>query len=264
MPTISEEAKGEQGAIWFRSKQRAYRRSVEQYIPSEEDLRLWADGKTYRRRNYRGMRRPHPVQNGDEDDEEVAGKPVDKKLGMNLLALNQAIYNEAAPMVYRQRLIFADTVALLAFASILSPRTAKLIRNIEILDWNLTRSRKSMGFTAMTMLAAKGVTNLEKVSISCPIGSFWSWRRSNEEQANKVPKRVARKVYRDCFLWLETVGRAKLLEGTSRWAGIDVLEISAENYREALVPGQSEEDAWEEADIIFRKELKRLLRPALG
>jgi hypothetical protein len=269
MPTISEEAKGAQGTIWFRSKQIAYRRSVEQYLPSEEDLQLWGDGSThgrrhYQRRNYRGTQRPHQVQHGDEDDEEVAGKSVDKKLGMNLLALNQAIYNEAAPMVYRQRLIFTDTVALLAFASTLSPRTAKLIRSIEILDWNLTRSRKSMGFTAMTMLAAKGVTNLEKLRISCLVGSFWSWRRSNGEQADGVPKRVARKVYRDCFLWLETVGRAKLLEDASRWAGIDVLEISDENYREALQAGKSEKDAFEEADIKFRKELKRLLRPALG
>jgi hypothetical protein len=268
MPTISEGTKGEQGAIWFRSKQRAYRRGVEQYFPTEEDLRVWADGTAHQRRGYGprsyiGRGGPPSVQNGDEDDEEVAGTPADKKLGMNLLALNQAIYNEAAPMVYRQRLIFADTVALLAFASLLSPKTAKLISHIEVLNWNLTRSRKSMGFTAMTMLAAKGVTNLKKLQISCAVGNFWSWRQ-DEERARKVPKRVARKIYRDCFLWLETVGRAKLLEGASRWAGIDALEISEKNYREALQAGKPVKDVLEEADSMFKKELKRLLRPVLG
>ena len=271
MPTIAEEAKGEQGTIWFRSKQRAYRRSIEQFVPNEEELQQMDDGVPYSRTRF-GRRRgtgrgrpvpvPVPVQNNDDDDEddkEIPGKAADKRLGMNILALNQALYNEAAPMVYRQRLVFADTVALMAFASLLSPRTAKLIRHIEVRDWNLTRSRKSMGFIAMSMLAAKGVTNLEKLHINCTIGYFSSYRRT-EQEATSVSKRVARKIYRDCFLWLETVGRAKLLEGESRWAGIDMLDVNEDNFQQYF----SSTDASEEGKMAFKKELKRLLRPALG
>jgi hypothetical protein len=267
MPTIAEEAKGEQGTIWFRSKQRAYRRSIEQFIPNEEELQQMEDGVPHRRNQFirrgtgRGRPVPVPVQNNDdeEDDEEIPGKAADKRLGMNILALNQALYSEAAPMVYRQRLVFADTVALMAFASLLSPRTAKLIRHIEVRDWNLTRSRKSMGFIAMSMLAAKGVTNLEKLHINCTIGYFRSYRRT-EQEATSVSKRVARKIYRDCFLWLETVGRAKLLEGESRWAGIDVLDVNEDNFEQYF----SSTDALEEGKTTFKKELKRLLRPVLG
>jgi hypothetical protein len=271
MPTIAEEAKGEQGTIWFRSKQRGYRRSIEQFVPDEEELQHMANGNAHRRNHFQGRGgtgrgRPVPVQNNDEDDEEIAGEAADKKLGMNILALNQAIYNEAAPMVYRQRLVFTDTVALMSFASLLSPRTAKLIRHIEIQNWNLTRSRKTMAFTAMAMLAVKGVTNLEKLHINCRIGYFSSYCR-NEERATLVPKRVARKIYRDCFLWLETVGRAKLLEGESRWAGIDVLDIYEDNYQGYFSyqqPTTKTEDMLGKAETMFKKELKRLLRPALG
>ncbi|KAF2786296.1 hypothetical protein K505DRAFT_422514 [Melanomma pulvis-pyrius CBS 109.77] len=271
MPTLSEEAKhGERGTIWFRSKQRAYRRSVEQFFPEEEELEYLKHSLTYNRHRYRqrgtGRGRPAPPAEEDEDEEEMAGNPADKKLGLNILALNQAIYHEAAPMVYRQHLIFADAVALMAFAALLSPRTAKLIRHIEVRCWNLTRSRKSNPFTAMAMLAAKGVTNLEKFHINCAVGHYWS---RNNEKSTPVPKRVARKVYRDCFLWLEAVGRAREMEGGSRWAGVDVLEIAESNYdygRRYYAPPSERtlDDDMDEANEMFKKELKRLLRPTLG
>ncbi|KAF2704989.1 hypothetical protein K504DRAFT_494372 [Pleomassaria siparia CBS 279.74] len=277
MPTLSAQAReGEQGTIWFRAKQKAYRRSVEQFFPDEEEIERteYASSRCYGmgRRLQRGQRGRvvPPTEDDEEDEEEMAGKPADKRLGLNILALNKAIYDEAAPMVYGQRLVFADTVALMSFASMLSPRTAKLIRHIEVCSWNLTRSRKSIPFTAMAILAAKGVTDLETLSISCEIGWFSSWSR-NDNRCTPVPKRVARKVYRDCFLWLEAVGRESLLKGESRWKGVDALVISEDNMgisrRRHAPPGETAKEAQEElnkADEMFRKELKRLLREKLG
>ena len=58
-----------------------------------------------------------------------------------------------------------------------------------------------------------------------------------------------------------------MLEGESRWAGIDVLDIFEDNYWRYFSYQQADkksEDMMEEVETMFKKELKRLLRPALG
>lgn len=150
-------------------------------------------------------------------------------------------------MMYNRTLVFSDAEAVFAFAASLSPRTAKLIRSIEIRHWGLTRSRKTRGYTAMSMLAAKGVTNLESLYINCTLGWFRNYSYSSRELA-PLPKRVAKKAYRDCHLWLEAVGVAH----GDMYKGVNVLRVNPEylNY------GPSEEEDTE----VFQKELKRLLR----
>jgi len=256
MPTLAQGA--ESGSICFRFKQRAYRRSVEQYVPTDQDELdgIYAGNPAPRTGTGRGRSSLASASDDDASDEdEAAGDPASKKLGLSILALNMAIYHEAAPMVYRQRLVFADTVALMGFASVLSPRTAKMLRHVEIRDWNLTRSRKTMPFVAMTLLAARGATNIEKMHLNCSVGWFDSWRsrRIPGKEAESKAKKVARRIYRDCFPWLEAVGIAKMREGGSKWAGVEALQLEERNF---------ENEGMEDEIAAFVKELKRLLRPA--
>ncbi|KAF2191767.1 hypothetical protein K469DRAFT_746204 [Zopfia rhizophila CBS 207.26] len=197
-------------AIWFCSKQKSYQRSVKQLISLEDqelDNMQW--GRYYRPYRPTGRGRGQPNHEESEISDAEAAEKTPKRLGLNILAVCKAIYREAAPMLYSEHLVFADTGALMAFASHLSPMSARLLRHIEIRIWISTRSRKSMGFAAMAMLAAKGATNINRLHINCEIGRFWSycWREKARQQ--KVPKRVARKVYRECYLWLEAVGMKK-------------------------------------------------------
>jgi hypothetical protein len=146
----------------------------------------------------------------DRDNLESEGKGSaagPKSLGLNILSVCKQTYYEAAPMMYGQPLVFTDLDALFAFAAKLSPRTAKLLRSIEIRCWTPTRSGKSRGYSAISMLGAKGVTNLTRLFINCSMGWFENrgWYRSKREQT-PTPKKVARKVYRDCHLWLEVMG----------------------------------------------------------
>ncbi|PSN70496.1 hypothetical protein BS50DRAFT_488573 [Corynespora cassiicola Philippines] len=177
-------------------------------------------------------------------------EPGPKRLGMNLLAVCKQIYDEMAPMFYRQRLVFQDPDALISFTSHLSPRTAKLIRHMEIRTWGNTRTRKNRGFLAMTMLGAKGVTNLEVLRISCALDHFYSssWGR-NKGQHVPIPKRVAKKAYRDCHVWLEAVAVAS----GDYLKGADILQLGSEdNYR--YYDGDPDE-----ALVLTKKELKKLL-----
>lgn len=62
-------------------------------------------------------------------------------------------------MLYSQYLVFRDVDALISFASLLSLKTAKLIRHVEVETWYSCRDSKRLrlrGQTAIAMLAEKG------------------------------------------------------------------------------------------------------------
>ncbi|KAF2472720.1 uncharacterized protein BDR25DRAFT_341597 [Lindgomyces ingoldianus] len=240
-------------SIWFYEKQKSYKRTVEQILASDDEKLLqhaWTSYSNFLQRGTTSSGRLRPVRltedSDAEDDVLVDLKP--KRLALSILAVSKTIYAEAAPMLYSQILVFTDTSALMAFASQLSSMTARLLRHIKVQLWISTRSRKSTGFSAMAMLAAKGATELETMHINCSIGHFWSysWRDKSREQ--KVPKRVARKVYRECYLWLEAVGRAK---GDLR-AGVEVLRLCETNF-------EGWDTGVEDGVRMYKEELGRLL-----
>lgn len=224
----------------------------------EKDSELWGQVQYgFRtpsvRATQRGRRQPQQQQQDESDSENEADiDPGPKRLGMNLLAVCKQIYDEMAPMFYRQRLVFLESDALISFATQLSPRTAKLLRHIEIRSWGMTRSRKTRGYMAMAMLAAKGVTNLEVLKINCSIGWFhsWSrWRRGGNPREIPIPKRVARKLYRDCHPWLEAMGTAS----GDYLRGVEILQLQGEdNFRDYR-------GGYEEGLALTKKELKKLL-----
>ncbi|KAL1610323.1 hypothetical protein SLS60_001989 [Paraconiothyrium brasiliense] len=254
---LPENYDGNKEAIWLCFKQRRYRRTVD-YVPSLDQCEIasmqYGDYSASRRApTQRGHVVHHANNNDDNADSDVEEPEVDHRiLGVNILSVSKQIYEEAAPMMYAQTLVFTDVNALVAFAATLSPRTAKLLRSIEIRSWQQTRSRRSQGYNAMAMLAAKGVTDLTSLFINCRMGYFrsYSWRNNKRETA--VPKRIARKVYRDCHLWLEIMGSVH----GDLYKGIEVLKLSGEMFGSET----SWDDVKEEDKTVYKKELRRLLR----
>lgn len=248
---------GNKDAIWLCYKQRFYRRSIG-YIPSLEDNDIeaiqYGGGYLSRPRMPTGRGRPqgHVEDNNDSDSDAEEPETGPEKLGFNILSVCKQIYDEAAPMMYAKTLVFTDVDAVIAFASTLSPRTAKLIRSIEIRSWCNTRSRKSRGYNAIAMLAAKGVTNLLSLYINCSMGWFHSYSWRNNRRETPLPKRIARKVYRDCHLWLEVMASAH----GDVYKGIEVLKLNGEMFDR-----RTDWDDVEEGDkAMYKKELRRLLR----
>ncbi|KAJ4305109.1 hypothetical protein N0V90_000639 [Kalmusia sp. IMI 367209] len=260
---VPEDYRGDKQAIWLGFRQRFYRKTIE-YIPSvadDEELRysgLYGNGRfpPGRLATQRGGRAANHHNDDDHSDSDAEGEHEagPKKLGFNMLSVCKQIYEEAAPMMYNRTLMFTDVDALFAFAATLSSRTAKLLTSIEILTWGLTRSRRTRGYVAMAMLAAKGVTNLTRLFINCEMGYFDSYSWRNSRRSTPVPKRIAKKVYRDCHLWLEAVGTAS----GDLYKGVDILKLNGEMFDRGS--GATMEELEDEQVNMYKKELKRLLR----
>lgn len=208
---------------------------------------------------YRGYRNGlygfHSICNPEDD----ASKADDgaKSLTTNLLATCKAVYNEAAPLLFQQRFIFHDSMALMNFMSGCTPQAASLIRHIEVLQWLQTRSRKNVGFLATSMLAAKGCTNLQSLVIAGSLGWFhsYSWRRP--DRAREIYDRVASKVYKDFYPWLETVG----IEKGNLYEGVRVLDIEDVNWRNARTGSDKDNGkAARSFKAAYEKSLKKLIR----
>lgn len=110
----------------------------------------------------------------------------------------------------------------------------------------------------MSMLAAKGVTNLTNLHINCSMGFFYSrrsWRTPTGIQWKETSpaKKIARKVYRDCYLWLEAMGSCY----GDLYKGLEVLRLNGNMF-------VGREETWEnvkdEDKVMYQEELRRLLR----
>ncbi|KAF2444934.1 hypothetical protein P171DRAFT_443870 [Karstenula rhodostoma CBS 690.94] len=268
---LPERYDGNREGIWLRFKKRSYKRSIG-YVPliEEDELDRIQHGGIFARPALRlptgrghgnrgGNRGGNDHDNSESESEELKAGPI--TFGFNILATSKKMYDEAAPMIYAQPLVFTDVDGLFAFAAKLSPRTAKLIRSIEIRSWTPTRSRKSKGYNAIAMLAAKGVTNLTSLFINCYMGYFinrlsrnfgppWGGRQRKD---TPTPKKIARKVYRDCHLWLEAMGSTH----GDLYKGVEVLQLSGEMFTGG---GGTWEDVEDEDKAMYKQELRRLLR----
>lgn len=180
--------------------------------------------------------------------------PKDNNFSPNILAVSKTIHAESAFLLYSQPIFVADNNALLTFLSQIGPRHSTLLRDITVGTWCDSRSHKSINFPAMALLAQS--TNLERLKIASTIAYFnslsWSTRKPVE-----IAVKVARHVFRDCYPWLESVGRAK----GDIFAGIDVLELNEKIFGAAIRvdDGTEREEQTEKQFGIYRKELGRLL-----
>jgi hypothetical protein len=184
-------------------------------------------------------------KNEDSDRERTEFSP-------NILAVSKTIHAEAASFLYTQRIVVADTYALLTFLNQIGPQNASMLRELTIQGWCSSRSHKSINYPAMSLLAI--ATNLEKLNIACSVGYFryyGGWRYSRGK-TTECAVRVARKVYRDCHPWLEAVGRTR----GDITAGIGMIAIDEEQNFEGKGHGVGMDVQMD----LFAKELRRLLK----
>jgi hypothetical protein len=256
--------------LWLRSKQKRYHRTVERVNLTSD---YWEENSKYSNHSLccnssrRGVRAFDPRNPGTKDEQTT--------LVPNILAVSKQIYQEAMPILYGQRMVFADVTALAAFAAKLSGNAASHIRNVEIRCWNQTVSRRNMPFTAMVLLAAKGATNLQTLQINCRVGYMYFGQYYNRypfssrpvKSEDEIPKMYARRVYRACYPLLEAMGYAKPEDSQqcSWYRGIDVIRFGEHIFqdwfdvRSRSVSGLKSKTV-HEADLDAKKELRKLMK----
>lgn len=214
--------------MWLGNKQQAYRRGVERLIPEPAD---WDDeDRTHSICCSRGYW--HHQRNQDQDRDDI--EQPERAMNVNLLATCKQINSEANALFYGQRLIFTNYTALTGFVSGLTPKTASMLRHIEIRCYALSRTRKNMGFTAMSLLAAKGAVNIKLLHLNCRIGWFGLSHSRRDPPTEKaiadMLKRVGRKVFRDVYPWLDAVmaSQPKVKGGVGKV--IERISIGKENF----------------------------------
>jgi len=115
----------------------------------------------------------------------------------------------------------------------------------------------------MTLLAAKGATNIEKMYINCEVGYFGiypRWGRSNRKYSEDEPlKRAGRKVFRDCYSWLDAM-KANDFGENGLDSGICAIQLSGKNFRDWFINRQEEKhEAVQKANETMKKEIRRLM-----
>ena len=140
----------------------------------------------------------------------------------------------------------ADNYALLAWLNQIGPQHIKMVRDLTIRQWCGGRAHKTINFAALAMLAP--ATELRRFNIDCQIGYFssWGWRNGKKQE---IPHRVARKVFRDCYPFLEAFGKAK----GDMSAAVELIAIDQYNFNEGS-------QDLEVTMAMFKKELCRLLQ----
>jgi hypothetical protein len=205
----------------------------------------------FQRRSHRYYNRDN--NNNDEGEDEETTPRVPNSFSPNILAVSKAIHSEAASFLYSQRIIVADNYALLSFLNQIGREYTAMLRFISVKEWCLGRAHRSINFPAMTLLA--GATNLECLDIDCRLGYFSSSWGTGKKQL--VAHRVARKTFRDCYPWLEAIGKAK---GKTD-AGVEIIRIDEENFDgHVWRAGGYQVPKIDEELEVFRKELRRLLK----
>ncbi|KAF2416196.1 hypothetical protein EJ08DRAFT_703714 [Tothia fuscella] len=209
---IYEMALLDTGAIYVSSKTKSYRR-VAKRCKSGEGHPQYDNSSRYRR--------SQNLNSTDEEQEE----PARNVFSPSLLAVSKTIYCEAASLLYSQPFVISDNYALLTFLNQIGPRHAEMLRNLTIKSWCDSRSHQAINFPAMAVLAY--ATNLERLNIACAVGYFrhYGWRTG---KSVAIALKVARKIYRDCYPWLESIGRTK----KDVTAGVALLEVSVDNFED--------------------------------
>jgi hypothetical protein len=188
-------------------------------------------------------------------DEPDIAEPVEPAVP-NLLAVSKTIWSEAAPFLYSGPIVAMDTYTLLNFMSQIGPRHAALLRDVTICMWCTSRAHRSMNFPAMSLFAA--AVNIEHLRIPGRLGWFWSSRSGKDEAA----KRLARKVFRDCYPWMMAFGREK----GDYTAAVDVIELGDWNFHRQYFQrtlDDNEANALKADKETYRTELRRLLQYVL-
>lgn len=216
-----------------------------------EDLTLVSKTKGYRRLAVRGQfqymtnksfysrrraRRHAAKAGGGEEEHHQELRPA-------LLGVNRQVYSEASMYLYGQTVHVEDTKTLHTFISSIGTGGRQKLREIVVHEWGQGRgTHKSMNHAGLTALY--GCTNLERVLLDCQISNHL-------DSATKV----ARKIYRDAFLWMEAVGSYK----GKYDAALDIVELHEANFGLFRCSKSHSEDEVKKNKDLYQKELRRLL-----
>lgn len=188
----------DENGIILISKTRAYRRRVER--DSAADIK---NSGLYNRRRRRRL---------NQSSSQETAEPAANSLSPNVLAVNKQIHFEATSVLYKQALIFDDTMALHHFLGQIGQTNRMLLDDISIKEWGFGRgTHKAMNFAALTMLA--GANNLKALRYDCEFG----W--------NRKPVDLARQIFRDGHVFLDAYATAN-----GKHAAIDVVKPGEVNF----------------------------------
>ncbi|KAK4987149.1 hypothetical protein LTR50_004846 [Elasticomyces elasticus] len=217
-------------------------------LTDPEGVGLIAKTKVYRRTVERSHRACHNLSYHSQTQRYIV--PEDRcsqcefggrTLSPALLSVNRQINFEASSILYKQELMFQDTMALHSFLAQIGPTNRTLISDVTLRAYKAGWvSATAINLAAFTLLAS--ATNLESLYIDGIEGDFINL------------KSVARRVYRDAHHWFEGIGVAK----GDKFAGITVLDISQASG--SWLAQNSRREKLEISKERFRTELRTLLR----
>jgi hypothetical protein len=225
-------ALSDDGGVFVTSRSKGYRRLAQRCIMTECEPQFATRWNRYYRNN-----------NNNQEDQEPQER---RKFVPNLLTVCKAVHAEAGSFLYSQPITLADNYAFLAFLNQIGSKHIKMLREVTIKEWCGGRAHKSINFPALALLAP--ATQLRRLNIACRVGyySSYGWRTGKRQE---IAHRVARKVFRDCYPFLEAFGRAK----GNVAAAVDLIDIDEQNFRSASNDVEAELRR-------FREELCRLLK----
>ncbi|OIW31431.1 hypothetical protein CONLIGDRAFT_631375 [Coniochaeta ligniaria NRRL 30616] len=189
-----------------------------------------------------------------------SGVPVDYKPSLvpALLATCKTINAEAAPMFWGQPFYVADMTAMHAFLVRMSPVSMALMREVTIITWSASRTHKVMNMPTFGLL--RGVVNLQRLTIFDTITNV-SYRisRGPDGDAERA-KQVARKVWRDCFPWLEVMLDTGGIEAVGKVFKLaeDNFKVNDQNYSQPPSHRWTEERRIKSEHVML-EEIKRLM-----
>ena len=186
---------------------------------------------------------------GDANGSRKKAKPVVAKvkpLSPHLLAVSKTIYAEAANILFGQPIIVVDSMTLFHFAGMLTARTAPMVHDITIAFWCHTTAHKQMNYASMQLLSTVGVTCLDRLYLDCRLRPYGT-----------SGTLLARKVYRDFYPWIRTMGEAK----GNPYAVLDVVKLSEVNFKSWMDqrPEDVRAEELENGRAEFREELESLI-----
>lgn len=173
-----------------------------------------------------------------------AGEAMPQMTGLvpNLLAVNKQIHDEAIGYLYQQPIVLEDTMTLHTFIAAIGSNRSQLT-NLVLRSWGFGRgTHKAMNFASLTILAS--CTNLKSLAFECNIG----WIR--------MPKQLARQLYRDGHYFLEAYGAAN----GAKDAALKILKLGDTNYAYTRASaGAPDKTNAEKCHRDFEEEMRKLL-----
>lgn len=207
----------------------------------------------------------HPFERPSDD-----GNPrVASTLNVALLRTSKAIHDEAGAIIYGQKLVFSDLVALQSFLAGLRPSQISLLRHV-VLDTDHVHYRtNSRPFMPGVFALLAGADSLESLNPDIKHLGLVSMRLNNTmlpyETINvidwdaTVARAMAAEVYPFLFTYLR---RAVVVRGIGKV--VEVLDVFDSIFREGPDCIRTTYQPWNVVGVPWTEERKATMKKAMG